>query len=260
MAYLGFEHLIVEKEGKILVIKFYNPAKKNCLNRFAYKELGRALSEVNNDEEVTIVVITGIGEYFTAGNELSGTDQIPDLDAYFKESNEIFKNMINSFINCTKLIFTLVNGPSIGIGTTIVGLSDVTWCAEEAHFLTPFGKLGLVPEACSSYTFPLIMGRSKATEMLLLNEKLTAQEAYHFNFVSRIFKLSELDSVVWPKIREYAELPPNSMRESKRLINLSLRENLIRANDEECVELLKRLHGEEFVLAMINFANRKSKL
>ncbi|KAM8709840.1 hypothetical protein ACLKA7_016617 [Drosophila subpalustris] len=197
MSYLGFEHLIVQKEGKILVIKFNNPAKKNCLNRFAYKELGRALSEVNNDEEVTIVVITGVGEYFTAGNELSGTGQIPDLDAYFEESNEIFKNMINSFINCTKLIFTLVNGPSIGIGTTIVGLSDVTWCAEEAHFLTPFSKLGLVPEACSSYTFPLIMGRSKATEMLLLNEKLTAQEAYHFNFVSRIFKLSELDSVVF---------------------------------------------------------------
>lgn len=131
MSYLGFEHLIVQKEGKILVIKFYNPAKKNCLNRVAYKELGRALGEVNNDEEVTIVVITGVGEYFTAGNELSGTDQIPDLEAYFNESNDIFKAMVNSFINCTKLIFTLVNGPSIGIGTTIVGLSDVAWCAEE---------------------------------------------------------------------------------------------------------------------------------
>lgn len=104
------------------------------------------------------------------------------------------------------------------------------------------------------------MGRSKATEMLLLNEKLSAEEAFHFHLVSRVFKLSELDSVVWPKIREYAELPPISMRVSKRLINSPLRGNLMRANDEECAELLKRLHGEEFMLAMINFANRKSKL
>lgn len=96
--------------------------------------------------------------------------------------------------------------------------------------------------------------------MLVLNEKLSAQEAYHFNFVSRVFKLSELDSVVWPKIREYAELPPQSMKECKRLINVSLRENLIRANDEECKELLKRTHSEEFLIAMMNFSNRKSKL
>ncbi|XP_034481220.1 enoyl-CoA delta isomerase 2, mitochondrial [Drosophila innubila] len=260
MSYLNFDHLIVQKEGKILVIKFYNPAKKNCLNRFAYQELTRALTEVNNDEEITIVVITGVGEYFTAGNELSLASQVPDFGALLKESNDIFKSMISSFINCTKLIFTLVNGPSIGIGTTIVGLSDVAWCAEEAHFLTPFSKLGLVPEACSSYTFPLIMGRSKATEMLLLNEKLSAQEAYHFNFVSRVFKLSELDSVVWPKIREYAELPPHSIKESKRLINVSLRENLIRANDEECAELLNRMYDDEFVQAMVKFLNRKSKL
>lgn len=130
----------------------------------------------------------------------------------------------------------------------------------QAYFLTPFSKLGLVPEACSSFTFPLIMGRSKATEMLVLNEKLSAQEAYHFNFVSRIFKLSELDSVVWPKIRQYAELPPNSMRECKRLIQLGLRDNLVRANDTECEALLRRMYDDECMQAIINFAMRKSKL
>ncbi|KAH8302982.1 hypothetical protein KR044_012870 [Drosophila immigrans] len=260
MSYLGYEHLIVEKQGKLLVIKFYNPAKKNCLNRFGYQELTRVLTEVNSGDEVTIVVITGIGEYFTAGNELSPVHKIDDLEAFLKETNANFKNMVNSFINCNKLIFTLVNGPAIGIGTTIVGLSDVAWCAEEAHFLTPFSRLGLVPEACSSFTFPLIMGRSKATEMLVLNEKLSSQEAYHFNFVSRIFKLSELDSVVWPKIREYAELPPNSMKECKRLINVALREKLEQANDEECEALYKRFFDAEFMEAIMKFTKRKSKL
>ncbi|XP_062130884.1 enoyl-CoA delta isomerase 2 [Drosophila sulfurigaster albostrigata] len=260
MSYLDYKALIVQKEGKVLVIKFYNPAKKNCLNRDGYGELTRALTEVNDDNEVTIVVITGVGEYFTAGNELTPIHKINDVEAYIKESNDNFKKMVTSFINCNKLIFTLVNGPSIGIGTTIVALSDVAWCAEEATFLTPFSRLGLVPEACSSFTFPLIMGRSKATEVLVLNEKLSAQEAYHFHFVSRIFKLSELDSVVWPKIREYSELPPTSMRECKRLINFSLRESLKRANDEECEALYKRFFEDEFIEAIMKFNTRKSKL
>jgi len=130
-SYLDYKQLIVQKEGKIVTVKFYNPAKKNCINKIGYSELCRVLTEVNDDEEVTIVVITGVGEYFTAGNELSPAKDIPDLDQHLKEMNTNFKNMVNSFINCTKLIFTLVNGPAIGIGTTIVGLSDVTWCAEE---------------------------------------------------------------------------------------------------------------------------------
>ncbi|XP_023167989.2 enoyl-CoA delta isomerase 2, mitochondrial [Drosophila hydei] len=260
MLYEGFTHLLVQKENKILVIKFNNPRKKNCINFNGYKELSRALGAVNLDETVSIVVITGAGDFFTAGNDLSQKTDVNDMDAYLKETNDTFKAMVSSFLNCNKLIFSLVNGPAIGIGSTIVGLSDVAWCAEEAYFQTPFSKLGLVPEACSSLTFPLIMGRSKATEMLVFNEEMSAQEAYKFNFVSRIFKLNELDSVVWPKIREYAELPPNSMRECKRLIQLPLRELLIRANDAECDALLKRFYDTECIQAIIDFAQRKSKL
>ncbi|EDV97441.1 enoyl-CoA delta isomerase 2 [Drosophila grimshawi] len=258
--YQGFQQLLVQKEDKILVVKFNNPRKKNCINFAGYKEMTRVLSEVNEDETVSIVVFTGVGDFFTAGNDLSQGMEITDMEAYFKKSNDTFKAMVYSFLNCTKIIFSLVNGPAIGIGATITGLSDVAWCADEAYFLTPFSKLGLVPEACSSYTFPLIMGRSKATELLVLGEKMSAQEAYHFHFVSRIFKLSELDSVVWPKIRQFSELPPKSMRECKRLINLPLQENLVRCNNAECEALLGRFKDDEFVQAVINFSMRKSKL
>lgn len=131
MPYEGYKNLLVQKEGKILVIKFNNPRKKNCINYNGYKELTRVLGAVNEDEGVTIVVFTGVGDFFTAGNDLSQSSEISDMDAYFKESNATFKAMVDSFINCTKLIFSLVNGPAIGIGSTIVGLSDVAWCAEE---------------------------------------------------------------------------------------------------------------------------------
>lgn len=140
--------MLVQKEDKILVIKFNNPRKKNCINYNGYKELSRVLTAVNQDESISIVVITGVGSFFTAGNDLSQKSEISDMDAYFKETNDIFKSMVCSFLNCTKLIFTLVNGPAIGIGCTIVGLSDVAWCAEEVSNRSPKLKYATATLSC----------------------------------------------------------------------------------------------------------------
>ncbi|XP_016955549.1 enoyl-CoA delta isomerase 2 [Drosophila biarmipes] len=259
MSYQGYQQLLVEQQGKLLVVKFNNPKKKNCVNRLTYQEITRVLTDVNGDEGVNLVVFTGVGDFFTAGNDLSQSSKSDDLDAFFKQSNATFKAMVLSFVNCKKVVFSLVNGPAIGIGATIVGLCDVAWCSETAYFYTPFTKLGLVPEGGSSYMLPLILGRSKASETLLLNEPLSAQEAYQFNFVSRIFKHSELDSVVWPKLRQYSELPTNSLLQGKRLIKEGFVENLIKANESECKQLLQQFQHPEFFQAIMDFANRKAK-
>ncbi|EDW92763.1 enoyl-CoA delta isomerase 2 [Drosophila yakuba] len=259
MSYQGYKELLVEQQGKLLVAKFNNPQKKNCINRFAYQEMTRVLTEVNDDEGVTIVVFTGVGDIFTAGNDLSQSSKSDDIDAFFKQSNATFKAMVLSFVNCRKVVIALVNGPAIGIGTTIVGLCDVAWCSETTYFYTPFTKLGLVPEGGSSYMLPLILGRSKASEVLLLNERLSAQEAYQFNFVSRIFKASELESLIWPKLREYSELPTNSLLQGKRLIKEGFVENLIQANEAECKQLLQQFQHPEFFQAIMDFASRKNK-
>ncbi|XP_016994150.2 enoyl-CoA delta isomerase 2 [Drosophila takahashii] len=259
MSYQGYQQLLVEQQGKLLVVKFNNPKKKNCINRFTYQEMTRVLTEVNDDEGVNLVVFTGVGDIFTAGNDLSQSSQSDDIDAFFKQSNATFKAMVLSFVNCKKIVFSLVNGPAIGIGATIVGLCDVAWCSETAYFYTPFTKLGLVPEGGSSYMLPLILGRSKASETLLLNEPLSAQEAYQFNFVSRIFKASELDSVIWPKLRQYSELPTNSLLQGKRLIKEGFVENLIKANESECKQLLQQFQHPEFFQAIMDFASRKAK-
>lgn len=130
----------------------------------------------------------------------------------------------------------------------------------KAYFITPFVKLGIVPEAGSSYLFPLLVGRSKATEVLLFGEKLTAQEAYKFNFVSRIYKMCDLDSVIWPTLRGFSYLPPQSLQISKRLMRNEEKKALLQAIDAECEELLKRFRSEEFMNALIQFTIRKSKL
>ncbi|XP_013104009.2 enoyl-CoA delta isomerase 2 [Stomoxys calcitrans] len=259
--YQDYKAILVKKQDKILVVKFNNPKKKNCVNREGYIELARVLRAVAKDDTVTMVVFTGVGDFFTAGNDLSASANVTDMDAYIRESNVIFKNMVHAYIECPKILVALVNGPCIGIGTTLAGLSDMLWCSENAYFTTPFVSLGIVPEAGSSYIFPFLLGRSKATEMLLFGEKLTAHDAYHFNFASRVYKPFEVDSLIWPKLIEYSQMPPESLQISKGLLRSQEKEILMKAIDAECDALYKRFYSEEFMNAIIQFSMRKkSKL
>lgn len=128
--YQDYKQLLVEKQDKIVVVKFNNPKKKNCVNRIAYGEIAKVLQEAGNDDTTTIVVFTGVGDFYTAGNDLSQSGDMDDMDAYIRESNAIFKTMVHSFIDCPKIIVSLVNGPCIGIGTTLAGISDLVWCSD----------------------------------------------------------------------------------------------------------------------------------
>lgn len=132
--YKDYKELLVEKQDKIVLVKFNNPKKKNCVNRKAYQEIARVLQESGKDETITLVVFTGVGDFYTAGNDLSQSSDISDMETYIQESNAIFKNMVQSFIDCPKIIVSLVNGPCIGIGATLAGLSDLVWCSETVRF------------------------------------------------------------------------------------------------------------------------------
>lgn len=249
----------VEVRDKVLSITFDNPKKFNSIDRNGYRALGLVLREVVKDDNVTIVVITGKGNFFTSGNDLSqAMDGASDIEAHIKESVDIYKEMVSALIDCPKLTLALVNGPCIGIGATLAALCDIVWCSSNAYFLTPFTKLSIVPESCSSYLFPLILGRSKANEMLLLSQKLSAQEAYNFNFVSKVFEDTSLDSDIWPKIMELSELPPGSLQISKSLIRMHEKEALFRALNAESEELCKRFSTDEFLNALSAFAARKN--
>uniref|UniRef100_A0A1I8M615 Enoyl-CoA hydratase/isomerase n=1 Tax=Musca domestica TaxID=7370 RepID=A0A1I8M615_MUSDO len=225
----NFVEIIVEKRNKILIIKFNNPTRRNCLNRIAYGEIERALRYACDDPEITLVVFTGVGEYYSAGNDLKPNGNIDDIDAYIRESNEIFINMMKAFIECTKVIVLLVNGPCIGVAATLAGLLDVVWCSEKAYFHCPFVRLGIVPESCSTYLFSFLIGRSKAGELLLMGEKLLPTDAYKYGLVTRTFNSNKIDTIVWPKLREYSQLPKHSLLATKALMRMHEKDQLYQA-------------------------------
>ncbi|XP_063779144.1 enoyl-CoA delta isomerase 2-like isoform X2 [Pseudophryne corroboree] len=241
--------------------EFHFTPKKYIYNVFMmYNEIICALDEAGKDDSV-LTVLTGYGDYFSSGNDLNNAKYIsPKKDEILKTPLEVVRNFVCKFIDFPKPLIAMVNGPAIGIATTILGLFDLVYASDKATFNTPFSKLGQHPEGCSSYTFPKIMGLAKATEVLVFNKTLTAREACDLGLVTEVFPDNTFQKEVWSKLRAYATLPKNCLTLSKQLIRNVEKEKLHAVCEKEFELLAKRANSEDSLKAVQLFFQRKAKL
>lgn len=253
-------HLLVTNPAPGLrVISFNNPARKNAINRGTYVGLRQALDEASSDESVAVIALTGVGEFFSSGNDLGALVELGDMEAFLDVAIVTLRRLVQSLVRCPKLLVAVVNGPALGIAATIVALCDVVYAAETAFFHTPFTQLGLSAEGGSSYTFPKIFGPSVASELLLLSRPLSAREAFARGFVSEVFGADELLTKLWPRLEKLPELAQQSLRGTKRLMRQWNETELLGAVEQEMAVLRERMQSEEAMAAVMQFMSRSRK-
>ncbi|EGI60321.1 PREDICTED: enoyl-CoA delta isomerase 2, mitochondrial isoform X2 [Acromyrmex echinatior] len=240
-------------ENGIQKVVLNKPAKKNALSVQMYKELKMLLNESVENNEVLIFVLTANGDFFSSGNDISAS-----IESFSVSVNTI-KELIDTIIMYPKLLIAVVNGPAIGIATTILGIFDIVYASDKAYFQTPFSSLGLVAEGCSSYTFPRLLGHSKAGDMLYLGYKMNAQEAKQHGLVSKVYNHDSLEEV-WNYLNKISTLSSQSILATKRLVSRWNKEILLKVNEEEIEELKKLFESPELIQRMLNFLSRKNKL
>ncbi|XP_053103101.1 enoyl-CoA delta isomerase 2 isoform X5 [Hemicordylus capensis] len=257
----GYATIEVTTKDNITKIMLNRPKVKNAINTQMYSEITQALEEAAKDDSV-ITVLTGNGDYYSSGNDLNNAASTAagGLKEAVESNSALFKAFVEQFIDFPKPLIAVVNGPAVGISVTILGLFDLVYATDRATFHTPFSNLGLCPEGCSSYTFPKIMGLTKATEMLLFNKKLTAAEACSLGLVTEVFPDNTFQKEVWIRLKAYASLPRNSLAISKQLIRDMEKEKLHEVNSQECKCLKERWQSDEVMNAVLSFIQRKSKL
>ena len=245
---------ISQQDEGILTIQINRPQVKNALNRNAVYELIAAIEGATNNSAIKVVVITGVGDIYTAGNDLK---QVLEYKDYERSANYVLRALIKTFIVCTKLLVCLVNGPCIGIGFTLACLCDAVYCTNNAYFQTPFTQLGICPEACSSLTFPYQFGKSWSTNLLMFGEKLSAEKALQLGFVLDIFATPvEVEQKFWPKMLKYAKLPAESLKVTKKLIKVHHEEELLRAMNLELKEIEILRHGPVYQKVLQNYKQK----
>ncbi|GMS94356.1 hypothetical protein PENTCL1PPCAC_16531 [Pristionchus entomophagus] len=248
-----------EVRGAAYWIIMDRPQRSNALNIEMYDELCSALDDANDSEDTLITVFTGVGDCYSSGNDFTPEEMAkcgyPTLDYEHGFSKFVRRLLIHQ-----KVLMGLVNGPAMGISCTTLGLFDYVVCSDSAYFLCPFSTLGVSPEGVSSAIFQRIMGTSNATEMLLFNEPMSAEQALQRGYVSRVFTKAEFVQKTTELVEKYSKLPKHSVLASKELCRGQKwrREMLSVHNDE--YDLLRVLFVDERSLAQIMKKFPKNKI
>uniref|UniRef100_A0A0K0EY95 Enoyl-CoA delta isomerase 2, mitochondrial (inferred by orthology to a human protein) n=1 Tax=Strongyloides venezuelensis TaxID=75913 RepID=A0A0K0EY95_STRVS len=250
----------ITKEGKVYKITMNRPKKYNALTLDMYDAIGNALRESNKDTTTSVTVITGTGDFFSSGNDLSNfanVRSVEDIKALTEKFSKILDNFVTALIDHDKPLIGLINGPAFGIAVTTLAMYDYVIASDKATFETPFLKLALSAEGCSSYTFPLLMGHLKASEMLIFGKKLTAQEAKERNLISEVVSYTDFNMVSEKKVKEISSLYPEAMKINKKLLRGIHREKLHEVNKVEIPILMQRFASKESMNATINFFSKR---
>ncbi|XP_068698420.1 enoyl-CoA delta isomerase 2-like [Montipora foliosa] len=256
-----YKELVVSVENGVQTIRMNRPSKYNAITLEMYEEFMMALDEAGKNDACVVAMVTGTGDYYCSGNDLSNFARIPPEgpQKMAQDARAILKKFVAHFIDFPKPLIAAVNGPAVGISVTVMGLFDLVYASDKATFHTPFMELGQSPEGCSSFLFPRIMGPAKANEMLLAGRKLTALEAHHCGLVTEVVSHNKFSEEIQNRVQALAKLPPKSLRLSKQLIRDSFRDLLHDTNEKEAALLEERWLSEECMQAIMNFMARKSK-
>lgn len=260
-AYRYRDIVVKKQDGFTHILLSTKSSENNTLNPEVMKEIQSAMATAASDDS-KLVLLGAVGSVFCCG--LDFLYFIRRLtDDRKKESikmAETIRTFVNTFIQFRKPIVAAVNGPAVGLGAAILPLCDVVWANEKAWFQTPYASYGQTPDACSSFTFPRIMGPASANELLLSNRKLTAQEACSKGLVSQVLWPGTFNQEVMLRIKELVTVDLLVLRESKALMRNTSRSALEQANEREC-EALKRVWGSsQGTDSILQYLQRRTEL
>lgn len=207
------------REGALQRIAFDRPARRNAITGAMYDALTAAFRQAEEDDAVRVIVIHGQEDAFTAGNDLEDFLRAPPLT----DDTPVFR-FLRAMSAARKPIVAAVNGPAVGIGTTLLLHCDLVYAGDNARFQLPFVSLGVVPEFASSYLLPLVAGYHRAAELLLLAEPFDAARAFECGFITRVVPAAETLAVALQSAQRLAALPPKSVRLTKELLKAGHRE------------------------------------
>ena len=207
--------IIYRKEEQTVWLTLNRPLASNTINLELANELGDACREINQDEEVRAVIITGAGQTFCSGadlDELSST-----LDELSRMNPASLASRAVAAVNCP--VIAALNGDALGAGLELALSCDIRISSENARFGFPETSYGLIPGGGGTQRLPRIVGRGKATEMVLIAEPLDAREAYRIGLISKVVPGDKLAEEAKEIAKRLVSRAPIAVRYAKEALN-----------------------------------------
>ena len=221
----SFKTLKLERQGRILKAYFNRPDSLNAIDRLAHSELVQFFSQVPQDPECDLVILSGAGRAFSAGGDFVHMQGMIDDPTLFLDDIPDIKRLIFALLDCPKPIIAKVNGAAIGLGATIALFCDIVFAASSAKIGDPHVRIGLTAGDGGAVIWPHLIGHARAKEFLLTGRPLLAEEAERIGLINRAVPAEDLDRVVDEFAAELLSQPRRALQWTKMSINIGLKQS-----------------------------------
>lgn len=241
------QYIDVSDADGIRTLRINRPEKKNALLSEMYDAIAAGISTAP-DAGIRVILLTGTGDSFSAGN---------DLHDFLNNKREGAASPASTFLRALAEnevpMVAAVNGMAIGVGTTMLLHCDFVYAAEGARFHLPFINLALVPEASSSMLLPRLVGHPKAAELLMLGEPFSPETAVEIGFATEVVAADTLMDRAMETAQKLAAKPPAALRATRRLMRRPQEDMLARmaAEGEAFNDQLRSPEAREAMMAIL---------
>lgn len=247
--------LQISDDNRVRTLTLNRPEVLNAFNEELYLATATALRDAASDPDVAVVLLTGAGRAFSAGNDLKEM-QRRITDPAFNEQGSHFSAMIDALTELPKPLICAVNGVGVGIGTTLLGYADLVFMSSAARLKTPFTSLGVAPEAASSYLLPRLIGRQNAAWLLMSSEWVDADEAHRMGLAWKVCEPDELVAEARRHADVLASRPISSLVAVKQTIVAPTLEGIAAATEREIGHFAELMGAAANVQALSEFTGR----
>lgn len=253
-AFMTRETVREERQAGVLLLTLDRPARKNAFNRQMWCDARDALADARADDGVRCVVITGAGDAFSAGVDLSEMGASGQAEA----GPHPFGGFLDQLSQFDKPLLAAVNGAGVGIGLTMLLYCDYVYIARGARLRAPFVTLGVVPEAASSYLLPAVIGWRHAVDVLFESDFIDAVRAVALGLATHLCEAESLLPQALAHAGRLARKPLGSLRWTKRLVLATRDQQVAAARAREDAAFIRRIGSPENLEAVRAFFEKRA--
>ena len=220
---MSYEHILFALDAGIARLTFNRPDRLNSFNDAMHAEVRDALARTRNDASTRVLLLTGAGRGFCAGQDLSdravsASDAQVDLGASIERN---YKPLVLGLRSLPMPVICAVNGVAAGAGANLAFACDIVIAAKSASFIESFSKLGLIPDTGGTYFLPRLVGTARAMGMAMLGDKISAEQAAAWGLIWQCVDDAELPALAQRLAAHFAQAPTRGLARTKEAIYAS---------------------------------------
>lgn len=258
---MNYENIQFQSEGGIARITLNRPDRLNSFTVAMHEELAQALDAVKDDPQARVLLLTGAGRGFCAGQDLADRGAVAEGDQKVDLGETVAKYwapLVNRLRSLPMPVVSAVNGVAAGAGANVALAGDLVLATQSASFIQPFCKLGLIPDTGGTWVLPRLIGTARAMGLAMLGDKLSADQAQEWGLIWKSIPDDQFQEQVEKMLQHLAQAPTRGLAKTKELIYLNGSAPLDEALQREGAAMRELGYSEDYEEGVAAFKEKRA--